>query len=112
LRFSVLFSFGPAHLLQHGAHDRFRRALRVDLGVVEEIDACVKGRRHAFAGEIVAELVAVGHPRPEGELTDPEARAAQAAVVHVVIAMLTKRKGVRGSGIVANQSARADPFVF
>ena len=64
------------------AHHALRLALRVGLGVVEEIDAVVPGRRHQLAGDAAPDLLAEGGPGAEREAGEAEAGAAEAAIVH------------------------------
>src|SRR5204862_4040224 len=72
----------PGELLQRLAHDLLALAVRVDLGVVEEIDAAIEGRRHAVARRGGVDLVAVRHPRAEGKLAHLQAGAAESSIVH------------------------------
>ncbi len=64
------------------AHHPFRLALRVGLGVVEEIDAVVPGRRDQLAGDAAPDLLAEGGPGTEREAGEAKAGAAKAAIVH------------------------------
>src|SRR5215470_1983958 len=74
----------PAELLQDIAHDGLGRASGIDLGVVEEIHTGCKGRGHAFAGELLPHLVAIGDPGAQGELAHPEPGGAKSTIVHDV----------------------------
>jgi len=47
------------------AHDLFGDAFGIDLSVVEEVDAGIKGRMHALFGEIPVHLCSESHPGTE-----------------------------------------------
>ena len=57
------------------AHDNFRLAAGVDVGVVEEIYALVESCVDQLVGSFFIDLRAHGHPSAKGYLTDLEARA-------------------------------------
>jgi hypothetical protein len=66
----------PAELLDRIAHDPFGFAAGVGLGVVEEVDAGVVGGRHAFAGDIEADLPTVRDPGAKRQLAQLDTRLA------------------------------------
>ncbi len=72
----------PTGLSQHLAHDRLRPTVGVRLGIVEKVDAGVIGGRHALAGGVRAQLVAVGDPRAERKRAHLEPGGTQPAVSH------------------------------
>src|SRR5690606_8757911 len=72
----------PFALFEDVAHYALCLAGGVALGVVEEVHARVVGGVHEFFGDGVADLVAEGHPRAEGERADFEAGVSEGAVEH------------------------------
>jgi hypothetical protein len=55
----------PAHFLEDVAHDDFRSAGRVGLGIVEEIDAVIIRLLHEIGGDVVADLLSERDPGTE-----------------------------------------------
>ncbi len=63
----------PAQLLQRGAHDGLGLPAGIHLCVVEEIDAGIVRNRKRLACRMAIDLIAVGDPGTQGQLTDLQA---------------------------------------
>ena len=72
----------PAGFLQDRAHHEFGLAVGVGLGVVEKINAGVVGGVEELFRDGVADLLAEGDPRAEGERADLQAGFAERTMGH------------------------------
>jgi hypothetical protein len=72
----------PAEAFQGLAHDFFRLAIGICLGVVEKIDPGIVGRRHHFDRVFYADLCMKCHPGPERQFADLDTSLSEMAVVH------------------------------
>jgi len=76
----------------HIAHHLFGAAAGIALGVVEEVDPGIPSGGDQLAGLIAADLVAEGHPGPEGQGRELQAGGAETAIEHVVLLLRARNR--------------------
>ncbi len=74
-----------AQVGDHIPHHLLGATAGIALGVVEEVDPGIPGGGDQLAGLVAANLIAEGHPGPEGQGRELQAGGAKTAIEHVVL---------------------------